>query len=166
MDEDTNLDPAGDTALPRPEPGEPMWVLDALARPEDPGVLQLLEADLPERALDVARLASTGAALLEHLGVPSFDEVSAQDLTDLVLTPDQGRAWQTVPGVLSMLRVTIRGRSRGLKFVVCTGCGRWMLSKQVPKTKSCPLTMDCHGPQVDIPAGVVTSAPVMQIISR
>lgn len=164
MDEDTDTATQDPDVLPRPEPGDPVWVLDALARPADDGIRLLLASELPERVLDVARLASTGMALLEHLEAPSFEHVTSEQLSEVILTPDQGRAWQAVPGVLPLLRVTVRGRSRGLKFVVCTGCGRWMLSKQVPKSKSCPLTMECTGPQVGIPAGVATSTPVVHLI--
>ncbi|WP_114906744.1 hypothetical protein [Ornithinimicrobium murale] len=161
MEEITEPEATVAPVLPWPEPGDPLWVVDALARPTDPGVQMLLAADVAERTLDIARLASTGIALLTFLGAPSFQDVSAADLENLTLTPDQGRAWQTVPGVLSVLRITVSGKSRGLKFVVCTGCGRWMVSKKVPTAKSCPLTMDCTGPLVGIPGGTPTTAPAV-----
>lgn len=148
-----------------PPPGEDeiAWIVDAVTLAEDAGVRALLASDPDPTVLDLARLASTGAAVLTHLGLGSFGEVTQEHLAPFVLTADQGRAWQSHPGLLHLLRVTVRGHSRGLRFVVCTGCHRWMVAKDVPKAKSCPLTTGCTGPQVGIPAGVVTSITPDQV---
>lgn len=132
-------------------------MVDALTLAEDDGVRTLLGSDPDPTVLDLARLASTGMALLNHLGVGSFAQVGTDALSAVVLTEDQGRAWEAAPGLLPLLRVTVRSVSKGLRFVVCAGCHRWMLAKDVPKAKACPLTVGCTGPQVGIPAGVVTS---------
>lgn len=152
--------------FPPPQDGEIAWVVDAVTLAEDEGVQTFLASDPPDDVLDQVRLASVGLGLLSYLGRASFDTVTAEDISDVVLTEDQGRAWERASGLLPLLRSMVRGQSRGLRFVVCAGCHRWMVAKEVPKAKACPLTMGCGGPQVGVPAAVVTSVTPDQAGSR
>lgn len=150
--------------FPPPGEGEIAWVVDAVSLGEDEAVRTLLESGPGPGVVELARLVSTATALLTYLGRPSFDDVTGNDLTNVALTGEQGDAWRAFPGVLPLLRVTVRGRAKGLKFSICTGCGRWMLVREVPKSKSCPLTLDCTGPFVGVPPGVVTGVAPAQVV--
>lgn len=149
--------------FPPPGPDEIAWIVDAVMLAEDEGIRTLLDRGPNEAVVDLVRLASTATGILAHLGQASFATVTAEQLQPYALTEEQGRAWDRFPDLLPLLRVTVRGQSKGLRFVVCAGCHRWMLAKDVPKAKACPLTSDCTGPQVGVPAGIVTSTAPGQV---
>lgn len=148
---------------PAPKSRELAWVQDAIVVPDE-GVRSLLATDPPAVVLDQVRLASIGAGLLQRAGLHRFADFQDGDLDDVRLTPEQGRVWHEFAGLLVLLRSSVRaGKDRagakGMKFVVCTGCHRFMLTPVVPTAKSCPLRPGCTGPQIVVPPATITSVP-------
>lgn len=150
------------TALLAPRTGDRWWIHDALNLGGADVRPLVGDRDPTDAMFDAPRLASVGLGLLDHLGLGSFAEVRAADIAPVILTGPQGRAWQSMPGLLGLLRCSVRGRTKGVKFVVCAGCHRWLLARAVPTTKSCPITLGCEGVCVAIEPGIVSAIPPHQ----
>lgn len=157
--------PVDTSRLAPATPGEPVWFLDAfMARTE--AARAITAAGLDESALATARIASLGLGLLTHFKAHRIEDLTDADLDLVLLTPGQGRAWDISSGILTYLRVTTRGnhgRTGVGWWMICTGCGRWLMAPSEHKAKSCPLTKGCAGPLFAPGPAVPTSQGIVAL---